>query len=79
MLMHRCQQDRSGRLCYANLRAFFTSIVRLGLLDRGRLSYWKFLLTTALRYPTSLGVAMTLAVKGYHFQVMTERLMELES
>jgi radical SAM superfamily enzyme YgiQ (UPF0313 family) len=78
MLMRRCQQDRSGRLCYANLRAFFTSIVRLGLLDRGRLSYWKFLLSTALRYPSSLGVAMTLAVKGYHFQVMTERLM-LES
>ncbi|MDR3734133.1 MAG: B12-binding domain-containing radical SAM protein [Acidobacteriaceae bacterium] len=79
MLMHRCQQDRSGRLTYANLRAFFTSIVRLGLLDKGRLSYWKFLLATALRYPRSLGVAMTLAVKGYHFQIMTERLMELES
>ncbi|HEY0306786.1 MAG TPA: B12-binding domain-containing radical SAM protein [Acidobacteriaceae bacterium] len=79
MLMHRCQQDRTGRVSYANLRAFFTSVVRLGLLDRGRLSYWKFLLTTALRYPRSLGIAMNFAVKGYHFQIMTERLIALEA
>jgi hypothetical protein len=36
------------------------------------------LLTTALRDPRSLGKAMTLAVMGYHFQIMTERLLEQE-
>ena len=66
------------RLTYANLRALATSIVRQGLLGRGRFSYWRFLLTAAIRYPRSFGVAMTLAVKGYHFQRMTERLLEQE-
>jgi len=59
-----------------NLRAFVASIVRQGLMGKGRRSYWRFMLTTAVRYPRSFGVAMTLAVKGYHFQVMTERLLE---
>jgi hypothetical protein len=34
------------------------------------------MLTTALRHPRSFGVAQTLAVKGYHFQIMTRRLLE---
>jgi hypothetical protein len=35
-------------------------------------------LSTALHTPRSFGVAMTLAVKGYHFQIMTQRLLEQE-
>jgi len=76
LLLSRCRPARTGRFTYANLRAFVTSIVRQGVLSNGRFSYWRFLLTTALRYPQSFGVAMTLAVKGYHFQVMTERMLE---
>ena len=41
-----------------------------------RWSYWKFLLTAATRYRRCFGAAMTLAVMGYHFQVMTSRLSE---
>jgi radical SAM superfamily enzyme YgiQ (UPF0313 family) len=78
MLLSRCRPARTGRFTCANLRAFISSVVRQGLIDRGRFSYWKFVLTTALHYPRSFGVAMTLAVKGYHFQVMTERMLEQE-
>jgi len=35
-------------------------------------------LTAATRYRRSFGMAMTFAVMGYHFQIMTERLMEME-
>jgi hypothetical protein len=35
-------------------------------------------LTAATRYRRSFGTAMTLAVMGYDFQIMTERLMEME-
>ena len=34
------------------------------------------MVTTAIRTPRSFGVGMTLAVKGYHFQIMTRRLLE---
>ncbi len=78
LLLSRCRPAHTGHLTYANLRALATSIVRQGLLGRGRFSYWRFLLTAAIRYPRSFGVAMTLAVKGYHFQRMTERLLEQE-
>ena len=37
-------------------------------------SYWKFLLTVATRYRCCVPSAMTLAVMGYHFQVMMSRL-----
>jgi radical SAM superfamily enzyme YgiQ (UPF0313 family) len=59
-----------------NARAFVTSIVRQGVLSRQRWSYWKFLLAVATRYRHCVGAAMTLAVMGYHLQVITRKLAE---
>jgi radical SAM superfamily enzyme YgiQ (UPF0313 family) len=61
-------------LTVGNARAFVTSIVRQGVFGRQRWSYWKFLLTVATRYRHCVGAAMTLAVMGYHFQVMLGKL-----
>ena len=75
LLLSRSKPTATGRLTYANLRALISSLVRQGIVGRGRIAYWKFLFTTALRHPSSFGVGMTLAVKGYHFQIMTRRLL----
>ena len=56
------------------MRAFVTSIVRQGVFGRHQWSYWKFLAEAATRYRSCFGAAMTLAVMGYHFQVMTQKL-----
>jgi radical SAM superfamily enzyme YgiQ (UPF0313 family) len=61
-------------LTRSNARAFVTSIVRQGVFGPQRWSYWKFLLAVATRYRHCVGVAMTLAVMGYHLQVMTRKL-----
>jgi radical SAM superfamily enzyme YgiQ (UPF0313 family) len=61
-------------LTRGNARAFVTSIVRQGVFGRQRWSYWKFLLTVATRYRHCVGAAMTMAVMGYHLQVMTDRM-----
>jgi radical SAM superfamily enzyme YgiQ (UPF0313 family) len=66
--------SRQRWLTRGNARAFVTSIVRQGVFGRQRWSYWKFLLTVATRYRHCVGAAMTLAVMGYHFQVMTDKL-----
>jgi hypothetical protein len=58
----------------ANARAFLTSIVRQGVFSRQRWSYWKFLMAVATRYRHCVGAAMTLAVMGYHLQVITKKL-----
>jgi radical SAM superfamily enzyme YgiQ (UPF0313 family) len=74
---HPRNSERNTRqqwLTVGNARAFVTSIVRQGVFGRQRWSYWKFLLTVATRYRHCVGAAMTLAVMGYHFQVMTRRL-----
>ena len=59
-----------------NMRALVTSIVRQGVFGRQRWSYWKFLVAAATRYRHCFGAAMTLAVMGYHFQVMTRKLVK---
>jgi radical SAM superfamily enzyme YgiQ (UPF0313 family) len=59
-----------------NVRAFVTSLVRQGVFGRQRWSYWKFLLAVATRYRHCVGAAMTLAVMGYHLQVITRKLYE---
>jgi len=70
------RKSRQQWLTVGNARAFVTSIIRQGVFGRHRWSYWKFLLTVATRYRHCFGAAMTLAVMGYHFQVMTRRLSE---
>jgi radical SAM superfamily enzyme YgiQ (UPF0313 family) len=77
--LQRCRPHYQARVNFANLRALILSIVRLGLLDRARLSYWKFVLLAATRYRRSFGAAMTMAVMGYHFQIITERISRAET
>lgn len=64
----------------SNMRALVNSIVRQGVFGRAKWSYWKFLLSAATRYRSCFAEAMTLAVMGYHFQVLTRKLSKaLES
>jgi fatty-acid desaturase/radical SAM superfamily enzyme YgiQ (UPF0313 family) len=60
----------------SSVRALVTSAFQQGIFGRRRWSYWKFLLTAATRYRRCFGTAMTLAVMGYHFQVMTRKLLK---
>jgi radical SAM superfamily enzyme YgiQ (UPF0313 family) len=65
-------------LTVANARALAHSIVRQGVFSSQRWSYWKFLAAAATRYRRSFGTAMTLAVMGHHFQVMTRKLSKFK-
>jgi radical SAM superfamily enzyme YgiQ (UPF0313 family) len=71
---HEKQTTRQKWLTKSNVRALVTSIVRQGVFGRQRWSYWRFVITVATRYRHCIGAAMTLAVMGYHFQVMTQKL-----
>ncbi len=70
------KRSRQRWLTRGNARAFVTSILRQGVFGRQRWSYWKFLLAVATRYRHCIGTAMTLAVMGYHLQVITDKLGE---
>jgi hypothetical protein len=71
---HSLSDSGQKWITMSNARAFVTSLVRQGVFGPQRWSYWKFLLVVATRYRHCIGVAMTLLVMGYHFQVITGKL-----
>jgi len=53
------------------IRAFFRSVLRLGIIGKERFQYWKLVIWTLLRRPKLFPLAITFAIYGYHFrQVM---------
>ena len=60
------------RLTRSDLLAFGQSVIRLGVLGKERIHYWKLLLWTAVRRPRMLHQAVTLAICGYHFRKVCE-------
>jgi radical SAM superfamily enzyme YgiQ (UPF0313 family) len=52
------------------LGAFFKSIYIIGIVNKGRGEYWKFLFWTLIRRPGLFIDAMTFAVYGYHFRAV---------
>lgn len=48
--------------------ALWRSIIRLGILDKGRIYYWKLFLWTLTHRPKLFPLAITFAIYGYHFR-----------
>lgn len=56
----------------SDLLAFARSIVRLGIIGRERVEYWKLILWTFFRRPALIHMAVTLAITGYHLRQVAE-------
>jgi len=52
--------------------AFFRSVVRLGIIGRERIHYWKLLGWALLRRPRLFYLAVTFAIYGHHFRKVCE-------
>lgn len=50
------------------IRAFFRSILQLGILGKERLHYWKLFFWTLFRRPRLFPLAITFAIYGHHFR-----------
>ena len=62
------------KLDWTQIRAFFRSILILGILGGERWEYWKLLAWTLARRPRLFADAVTLAIYGYHFRKLSLRL-----
>lgn len=51
-----------------HILALFRSIIRLGIISRERLEYWRLVLWTLFRRPKLFPLAITLTIYGYHFR-----------
>lgn len=57
---------------FENILAFLSSIIRLGIIGKERLYYWKLFLWTLFRRPRLFPLAITLSIYGYHFRQVCE-------
>ncbi len=55
-------------LSFEYVLALFRSILRLGIIGKDRLQYWKLFFWTLFRRPRLFPLAITFAIYGYHFR-----------
>jgi radical SAM superfamily enzyme YgiQ (UPF0313 family) len=73
-LAHWEPRGPSLRLGGHDVRAFLRSLWALGVARRGRLAFWRLLWGTLLVRPRKFRAAMELAIVGFHFRSVAERL-----
>jgi radical SAM superfamily enzyme YgiQ (UPF0313 family) len=66
---------RRRRVDKLEIRAFFNSILYLGILDKGKSKfyYWKLLIKAFLFHRRSFGEAVSSAIFGYHFRKLLQK------
>jgi hypothetical protein len=70
LLNYRLPTVRNNKIALSSLNAFFKSILIIGIINKGRGEYWKFIMWTLIRRPGLFMDAMTFAVYGYHFRTV---------
>ena len=69
----------STRRTLTDYMTLVRSMLHQGVFDSARASYWKFFLEAATKYRHAFGTAITLAIMGYHFRVMTDNICQGEA
>jgi hypothetical protein len=59
-------------LDFQHFLAFLRSNIRLGIVGKERLEYWRLLFWTLFRRPELFSLAITLAIHGHHFRKICE-------
>lgn len=62
------------RVSFVHLIALIRSTWTLGVRERGRMHYWKLVIWTLLRKPRTFPLSITLAVQGFHFRKVAEKV-----
>ncbi len=56
------------RLTFQQIKALLRSFWVLGILERGRRFFWRFIILSIIRYPKKFQLAITMAIYGIHFR-----------
>jgi radical SAM superfamily enzyme YgiQ (UPF0313 family) len=65
---YRAPHRPTVRPQFDDICALLKSMVRLGIVCRGRLHYWRLIVWTQLRRPELMSVAIMMTIAGYHFR-----------
>ncbi len=64
---------RMPRYKFWHIKGFIRSMWFLGVADRDRKHYWKFLISVLLRKPRCFGLSATLALYGFHYRKVVRK------
>ena len=70
LLNYRRAQGNQMKIEFFHIRAFFKSIIIIGLINKGRAEFWKLLIWTIFKRPSFMIDTLTFAVYGYHFRII---------
>jgi radical SAM superfamily enzyme YgiQ (UPF0313 family) len=62
------------KISLVNLVALLRFTWALGIKEKGRIHYWKFIVWILLRKPKTLPLSLTLAAEGFHFREVAKKL-----
>jgi radical SAM superfamily enzyme YgiQ (UPF0313 family) len=68
LLNYRPSYYKPTTINFVSLKAFIKSIFIIGIINKGRRDYWKFMAWTLFRRPTLVVDAVTFSIYGYHFR-----------
>ena len=60
-----------------HLKALVKATFMLGIRDRASRHYWRLIFSSLLKYPRQIGLCITLAIQGFHFRKVYEKVREI--
>ena len=71
---HPHYQIRAYQLKWSHIVGLFKSMWALGIVDKGRRHFWKFILTVLVRRPKFFPLSLILAAYGFHFRKVAAKI-----
>jgi radical SAM superfamily enzyme YgiQ (UPF0313 family) len=71
---YRPRNKGKFKISPVDLRALIRSAWALGVREKGRIQYWNLVIWILLRTPRTFPLAMTLAMQGFHFRKVAEKV-----
>ncbi|TLX70757.1 DUF4070 domain-containing protein [Labilibacter sediminis] len=69
-LNYKHSYNKQKKINFSLFGAFLKSVYVIGILNKGRMEYWKLLAWTLVKRPKLFIEAITFAVYGYHFRIV---------
>jgi radical SAM superfamily enzyme YgiQ (UPF0313 family) len=74
-LKHYAPPKRKTKLQFAEIRAFFRAILKLGIFEIERKYFWKLFFSNVFQSIEKLATAVTFCIYGYHFRKVSENVL----
>jgi radical SAM superfamily enzyme YgiQ (UPF0313 family) len=71
---YRPSAKKRFKFSFRHLIALTRSTWALGVMEKGRLHYWRLVIWTLLKKPRTFPLSMTLAAQGFHFRKVAKKI-----